>query len=126
MTNEEALKWLTDLRASLTVPCGSALSEERKQFAEAVDVAIDALERDRWISVDGGPYSEAKNALEMIYTGASACHENIACARIARALAALESDPLEEEPEDVFNREWLERYYERVTSSLPEPPKEET
>lgn len=43
MTNEEALKWLTDLRSSLAVPCGSALSEERKQFAEAVDVAIEAL-----------------------------------------------------------------------------------
>jgi hypothetical protein len=48
MTNEEAKEFLLDLRAGCVSSYGTALYEESMAFVEALDLAISALERDRW------------------------------------------------------------------------------
>lgn len=70
MQTTEALKWLRDLRAALCRPCGSALSEERKAFMEAVDVAVDAQDRDGWISVEKRLPDEAGSYLVVVHQDA--------------------------------------------------------
>lgn len=49
MTNEEAWKELRRRWISVSM---FADSDAEREYAQALDVALDALERDRWISVD--------------------------------------------------------------------------
>ena len=116
MTNKEALTWLYDLRATLAVPCGSGLSEERKAFAQAIDLAISALERDRWIS-DTQKFPDT-DARVVGYFGGGAFNQ-LRWFDFVTTLSDGSFAP-ESTERDVSNTHLI------AVFQLPEPPKEET